>query len=159
MDIFPSVGGLSSIAAWPILMNLNSLIAYFPAAERYIAQINLEDRLHSFLGTWTGFLLATIISGLFIIHSSYSILRLVCALFLSSWHVRCSVPEGTVHYLRIMEWVSAQPDFQSTALIKTPRDNQQNDEIKDGIDFSDGMDSIEIKCQMPGVSRTKHTLE
>lgn len=153
MDAFYSLGGLPSLAIIQLAMNWKTFASYFPALDRFISEhVNVEDTIRRFLNTWTGYL----IMGTFCIIVISQLLNTLwnqARLFvLRHWRVKYSISEEHDSYQRVLKWLANHSSSQNCPDFNVPPEHDvlpDHKEPKDGIDFSDGLDSLQIKAQKP----------
>lgn len=102
------------MAIGPVLMmNWRSIVAYFPAVEQFINNLNVEVLLQLVLGTRLGLSGLGLFSTLLLAHFAYIAWRAIRTLALSYCYTKCSVSESNSMYEEIMEWITRNPRFQS----------------------------------------------
>lgn len=141
----PSVGGVSSLAIWPILMNwqlISSSVS--PIIQCMGSQIDFQDVLRRFLQTWTGFLLTGTVLSIVVLHLLYNAWKSGSSLVLSSWSANCSISEDSVYHKQLKNWLSKHPVSESLTSFAAPEDDRDEDAAKTGIDFSGDSGSLDV---------------
>lgn len=145
----PSVGDLSSMAIWPILMNWQTISSVLsPAAQCFGSQIDYQDLVRRFLNTWSGFLLAAVVLIATFLHVLHKAWKIAYTVVLNNWSTKCIIPEYSSHYDRLLHWLSEHPSAQSLTQFSTPTDDDDRfddqEEAKKGVDFAVGDKLLDI---------------
>ncbi|KUI72952.1 putative mitochondrial chaperone BCS1-B [Cytospora mali] len=123
MSILTYISGLSPATyIWPLLLNWRSIISFFPALESSLGGLDLdmERLIQSFLGTWCGFILVSILVITAMVQSIYWAWEFVSKTVLDTWYAKCSVATNSDMYEHILEWISLHPEFKSRRLFLVP---------------------------------------
>lgn len=139
MEAFSSLQSLSSVALWPVLMmNWRSIIAYFPAVERFISGFNMDVMIRMVFGTWLGLSVLGFLATVAMAHVAYSAWGIIRDLALLTCYTKCSISEDSSLYDQIMDWITRNPRFQ---LVNTGEVIEQSDE---DIEIPDTDDKIDV---------------
>ncbi|KAH8757329.1 P-loop containing nucleoside triphosphate hydrolase protein [Diaporthe sp. PMI_573] len=140
MEVFQSLGGISSVAIGPILMmNWRRIIAYFPAVERLIDGLDSEKLLHALLGTRTGLSMLGVLGSLTAAHFVHLAWNSAWRIVMSSFYTKCSLSEHSNIHDQVLSWITKNPKFQSATRVKIM------DRIDDKVEVSDTEDAIDIE--------------
>lgn len=140
MDVFQSLGGISSVAIGPILMmNWRRIVAYFPAVERLIDGMDSEKLLHALLGTRTGLSMLGVLGSLTAAHFLRLAWNAAWRVVMSSFYTQCSLSEHSNIHDQVLSWITKNPKFQSATTVKIM------DRIDDKVEVSDTEDRIDIE--------------
>lgn len=119
MEALNSLQSLSSVAIWPVLMmNWRSIVAYFPAVERFINNLNIDVLMQMVLGTWLGLSGLGFFACLALGHSAYSIYKTLRNLALVNFYTKCSITKNSTMYHHVVDWVNRNPKFQAVHTYK-----------------------------------------
>lgn len=114
MEALNSLQSLSSVAIWPVLMmNWRSIVAYFPAVERFIDGLNVDVLVQLVLGTRLGLSGLGLLFALALAHLAYSAYRALRDLAMLSCYTKCSISEHSTMHDHIVSWITRNPQFRS----------------------------------------------
>lgn len=107
MDVLASLQSLSSMAIWPVLMmNWRSIVAYFPAFERFIDGLNVDILIHMILGTRLGLSGLSLLSFLALAHLTYSAWRTIRRLALVTCYTKICMSQSSPMFQQVVDWMT-----------------------------------------------------
>lgn len=119
MDALPSLQSLGSVAIWPVLaMNWQSILAYFPAVERFINGLNVDILIEMILGTWIGWSGLALLSALTLSHFAYSTWKTLRNLALVTFYTKCSIEESSSMHDQVLDWITRDSRFHTVSTNK-----------------------------------------
>lgn len=114
MEALNSLQSLSSVAIWPVLMmNWRSIVAYFPAVESFIEDLNVDVLVRLILGTRLGLSGLGLLFTIALAHFTYSAYRTLRDLALVNCYTKCSISEDSSMYDHIESWITRNPQFNT----------------------------------------------
>lgn len=107
---------LSSMAIGPVLMmNWRSVVAYFPAVEKFIDGFDVDVVIRFVLGTRLGLSGLGLVGTLLLLHIAWTAWTAIRKLVLVWFYTKCSVPEACSLHDQILEWIVKNPRFHSVS--------------------------------------------
>lgn len=104
------------MAIGPVLMmNWRSVIAYFPAVERFIDSLDVDVVIRFILGTRLGLSGLGAVGTVILLHLVWTAWTAIRSLALAWCYTKCSVPDGCSLHDQIVEWIVKNPQFQSVS--------------------------------------------
>ncbi|POS70763.1 hypothetical protein DHEL01_v210844 [Diaporthe helianthi] len=132
MDVFQSIGGISSVAIGPILMmNWRRIVAYFPAVEKLVEGLDSEKLLHAVLWTRTGLSLLGVLGSLTAAHLLHLAWNSVWRIVMSTFYTKCSLSEHSNIHDQVLSWITKNPKFQSATRVKIMDRSDDKVEVSD----------------------------
>lgn len=114
MDALNSLQSLSSVAIWPVLMmNWRSILAYFPAVERFVDGLNVDVLIQMVFGTRLGLSGLGLLASLALAHLAYSTYRILRDVALATCYTKCSISENSNMHDQVVDWITRNPKFHS----------------------------------------------
>lgn len=137
------------MAIWQIFMNWDTIsTTFFPMAKCFTSQIDFQDHIQRFLSTWTGWVLAFAVLVATFLHLLYNAWKIIRDFALKNWSTKCSIPEDSVHYKRLIQWISRHPASQSLTDFVAPENDEDLEEAEAGVDFGSEKDVLDVKQLM-----------
>lgn len=137
------------MAIWQIFMNWESISSNFvPMAKCFTSQIDFQEYAQRFLATWTGSLLATAVLAAAFLHLLYNAWKVTRDFVLKNWSIKCSISEDSVHYERLVKWISKHPASQSLTEFVAPNSDDAIKEPEAGVDFTSEKEILDVKQLM-----------
>lgn len=134
------------MAIWQIFMNWESISSsFFPIARCFTSQMDFQEHAQRFLGTWTGSLLAAAVLAAASLHILYNVWKIIRDFVLNSWSTKCSISENSVHYDRLVQWISKHPCSRSLTQFVAPNFDDAIEEPEAGVEFDRGQDILDVK--------------
>lgn len=97
------------------MMNWRSIVAYFPAVENFINNLNVDVLIQLVFGTRLGLSGLGLFSALLIAHFAYSSWTALRTMALAYCYTKCSISQEISLYDEIVEWVTRSPRFHTVS--------------------------------------------